>query len=659
MNILPPDELGKLNQPPENSPPVAYLTRLFNRIQISTESVVLILAVVIGGSTGMGVVTFHYAIQLFSYILYERLLLVIGDWGMWTLAFVPVIGGIAVGLMRWQTHDFGPSLSSLIAVSQGSSVEQPLRPVTKMLAAAISLGSGASLGPEGPSVEIGANFGMLLSQVLKVSRERQRLLLGAGAAAGLAAGFNAPIAGVFFALEVVLGATSLATSAVSVVVLAAVLAALIAQIGLGSQPAFALTAYQTRGLLELPLYLGLGLAASMVSLAYTQALKTAKAGFAGKIAHVDWLAKIPRYLHPTLGGVIVGVTALQFPQILGIGYATVQALLQDVDMPLQLLASLLVVKLVMTAISAGSGFVGGVFAPAMFLGASLGVFYAKTINLLFPQVAMYMAAPPAYAMVGMAAVLAASVRAPLTSILLLFELTHDYRIVLPLMAAVGLSFWLGERMRPDTNPNTNLQQIGLSELRDEQTEIMQQLTVAQAMSINPKILPATMNLLETATEMSRSQIRSALVIDAETQQLIGIISLEDVNRYLSGWQKYPIISEAKQSDFESEISSDQSDSPSISLLKDICTREVIYAYSDEPLSEAVNRMNLRGLHQLPVVKRNQQDSILGLIEREQISLACNLAVTRNLLDEFLPITSENDASENDDNCPKLIGNKTN
>ena len=188
--------------------------------------------------------------------------------------------------MRWRTQDFGPGLSSLIAVSQGTEVKQPLRPVTKMIAAAVSLGSGASLGPEGPSVEIGTNFGVLLSDILQVSQERQRLLLGAGAAAGLAAGFNAPIAGVFFALEVVMGATSFATSAVSVVLLAAVVAALIAQIGLGAQPAFALPVYQVRSPLELPLYLGLGLGASLVSLTYTESIRLAKACFAGNVTRV-------------------------------------------------------------------------------------------------------------------------------------------------------------------------------------------------------------------------------------------------------------------------------------------------------------------------------------------------------------------------------------
>jgi H+/Cl- antiporter ClcA len=628
MTFLPPAELRKVVDEPDLPTPSQQLIQLLNRLQPSPEALVLLLAVLIGGGTGMGIVTFHYSIQLVHYLMLENYMGVIGAWGAWTLASVPTLGGLIVGLMSWRTQDFGPSLYALIAASQGRALQQQLRPVTKMLAAAVSLGSGASLGPEGPSVEIGANFGILLSQVLQVSQERQRLLLGAGAAAGLAAGFNAPIAGVFFALEVVLGATSFATSAVSVVLLAAVLAALTAQIGLGSQPAFALPVYQVRSPWELPLYLGLGLGASLVSLSYTQAIRFTKACFEGEVRYLQWLARIPKPIHPIIGGAIVGTVALKLPQILGIGYGTIQAMLQDVELSLQLLVVLLVVKLAMTAISVGSGFVGGVFAPAMFLGASLGSAYAKILALSIPALATYMAAPPAYAMVGMAAVLASSVRAPLTAILLLFELTRDYRIVLPLMAAVGLSFWVVDRMKPDTTSNSTLQQIGLSEFKDQQTEILQEILVADAMRENPKRLPATMSVLEAALSMWRDRTQSALVID-EAEHLIGIVTLEDINGALTYWQNYPNSSTETQENLSSQT------------LRDISTTDVLYAHSDEPLQEALDRMALRGLNQLPVVERGNQDSILGLLEREQVALTCSLAVTLKALRHYLPLPSKN------------------
>lgn len=623
----PPSETFQQLAPPPVVPiPAAGLTRLVNRFQPSPESVVLLLAVLIGGGTGIGIVIFHYLIALIHHLLLEDLMGVIAIWGAWTLAIVPTVGGLIVGVMRG-TKDFGPGLSCLIAAAQGSttrySTPQPLQSIKKMLAAAVSLGSGAALGPEGPSVEIGANFGLLLAQLLQMSQERRRLLLGAGAAAGLAAGFNAPIAGVFFALEVVLG-TTFATSAVSVVLLSAVVAALIAQIGLGGQPAFTLPVYEVRSVVEFPLYMGLGCGASLVSLTYTKSLRLIRACFCGQIPGFTWLSRLPQVIHPIIGGACVGVVALQYPQILGIGYETIEAMLQDVEFSLELLLVLLVVKLAVTAISLGSGLVGGVFAPAMFLGASLGAAYAKILATLLPGMSAYMAAPPAYAMVGMAAVLAASAKAPLTAILLLFELTRDYRIVLPLMAAVGLSVWLVELI-PNRNAGSNLQQLNLNVETDEQSEVLQQMIVAMAMQHAPLMLPAQLSVVEAGVCLTDNYCRSALVIDA-LQQLVGIVSLEDINRAISMWETSGIAS---------------SDLTRMSRLIDICTVEMLYAYIDEPITDALDRMAARGLHQLPVVERGNHNRVLGLLERDQIALTCNLETTRQALRQYLPVSAKN------------------
>ena len=465
---LPPPE------PTAETPEASRLSPLFNRLHPSPETLLLILSLVIGGVTGAGVVTFHYLIHFIHSLMLEDFMGVIASKGPWTLACIPTLGGVIIGLMRWRFRDFGPNMSSLIAATRGLQELSPLKPITKMVAASVSLGTGASLGPEAPSVEIGANFGMLLAQVLQLSPERQRLLLGAGAAAGLSAGFNAPIAGVFFALEVVLGST-FATSSVSVVLLSAVVSALIAQICLGAQPAFALPVYDVRSPLELPLYMGLGLLASGVSVAYTEAIQLADRCFQGKTRGFGWLGRLPRPFHPILGGAIVGLVALQFPQVLGVGYETVEAMLQDVKFSLPLLLLLLLVKLAVTAISLGSGLVGGIFAPAMFLGASLGSAYGICLEMI-PALSDRVAGPPAYAMVGMAAVLAGSARAPLTAILLMFELTRDYRIVLPLMAAVGLSVWLVEFVnRRSAAHSLNLQQMGVDVAVNEPSKAREQL----------------------------------------------------------------------------------------------------------------------------------------------------------------------------------------
>ncbi|WP_416670803.1 chloride channel protein [Egbenema bharatensis] len=486
-------------------------------------------------------------------------------------------------------------------------------------------------------MEIGAYFSLLLGQALKVSQERQRLLLSAGAAAGLAAGFNAPIAGVFFALEIVMGST-FAASAASVVLLSAVIAAWIAQIGLGSQPAFALPAYEVRGVLELPLYMGLGLVASLVSLVYVRSLQFSQQCFQGKIAGLEGLAQIPRSLHPVIGGLCLGLVALNLPQILGVGYETVESMLQDVQFPLHLVISLLVIKLIMTAISFGSGFVGGVFAPALFLGASLGSAYGKILAITLPGAENYMASSPAYAMVGMAAVLASSVRAPLTAILLLFELTHDYRIVLPLMAAVGLSIWLVEYLHPQTiidNTPEPEPSVPLAE-----PSLPASLSVAEAMQPAPLQIADNLPLVVAVQMLLDHRSHSALVLDQD-KQLIGILTLRDAYRW---------------------ISKSKTDTETDSLLQQpvqtLCTTELVCAYEDELVTDATDRMSTRGLQQIPVVERDRPQSVVGLLTQEGINLAYSLSQIREALEhqlekpDFKDLANEGDKGTNDPTDPE-------
>lgn len=620
---MPSTSPPKILLPDSSIAPQSRFNGLLNRLQPHPDTIVLLLAVVIGGGAGLGVLIFRYLIELFHTLTLEDLMGTIGHFGAWTLACVPTLGGLLVGLMRWLTKEFSPGISGLIAAVQAGKEMSPTRPIIKTVAAAVSLGTGASLGPEGPSVEVGANFGLLVGQSLKVSRDRQRLLLGAGAAAGLAAGFNAPIAGVFFALEVVLG-TTFETSAASIVLLSAVVSALIAQIGLGGQPAFALPAYEVRSPLELPLYLGLGLFACVVSIAYTTSLKWASDVFQGKIPGTVWMAKIPREAQPILGGLCVGLVALKLPQILGVGYDTVEAMLRDVQFSLLLLMTLLVVKLLMTAVSLGSGLIGGMFAPAMFLGATLGAAYGKVLPFVFPMFAGSIAAPPAYAMVGMAAVLAASVNAPLTSILLLFEMTRDYRIVLPLMAAVGLSVWLANLLKSNPEQPSNLQQIEAkgdpapTSTSLQKQEMLRNVSVAEAMHPNFLQVEESMPLLEAGLQLIQNHCHSALVVNLD-RQLIGIITLQDINRAIARW-------ETELNHFDQALDR---------TIVDVCTTDILYAYKDEPLTDALDRMATRGLHQLPVIDRENPHQILGLLEQEGITLACNLALTRVRLTPYL------------------------
>ncbi|MEN9219285.1 MAG: chloride channel protein [Thermostichales cyanobacterium SZTDM-1c_bins_54] len=376
----------------------------------------LLLATLVGLGSGALVLLFRLGIHWSEHLLTTLPLPPFG---------IPILGGIGVavlmavqqGLKTWRVPPTWMRLGRIFYSLMGS---------------ALSLAAGASLGPEGPSVELGSSTGSLIAHALGLSAQRVTLLIGAGAAAGLAAGFNAPIAGVFLAVELVLP-QGMTTASVSVVVWAAVVSAWVASLGLGSSPAFGVPAYEAPALWEVPWYLGLGVAACGVAVVFS--------GLLGWMRRCWRALPLPTILKPVLGGLILAWAGLSAPLALGIGYETVESLLQGIPFSRGELGHLLGMKLLLTSLSQGSGFLGGIFAPAIYLGAVLGSLYGQVVG---GWVAV--TAAPAFAMVGMAAVLAGTVRAPLTAILLLFEMTRDYRVVLPLMAAVGLCVWLRERI---------------------------------------------------------------------------------------------------------------------------------------------------------------------------------------------------------------------
>ncbi|MFM7695299.1 MAG: chloride channel protein, partial [Vulcanococcus sp.] len=293
----------------------------------------------------------------------------------WPVVLIPLLGGLVVGLLRQLGGDLGPSLPSLMSMADGSVQPAPRLPLLRLLTASLSLGSGASLGPEGPSVESGGNIGLWVANRGGLAPDSQKALVAAGVAAGLAAGFKAPIAGLFFAFE---GSYSTIPGRPSVraVLVAAVASSLVTQLSLGDEPIFRLPAYEVRSPLEMPLYLGLGLVASGMSLALVKLLA------AGRSEPVQrWFRRLPPWLLTALGGLGLGLMALGFPQVLGVGYDTIGALLgREGGIALVSLLGLLLVKLLATGLSSATGFVGGGFAPSLFLGAVLGNVYGQLLG---------------------------------------------------------------------------------------------------------------------------------------------------------------------------------------------------------------------------------------------------------------------------------------
>lgn len=444
------------------------------------------------------------------------------DWlALWPVVVVPTLGGLAVGLLRWLSGNLGPGLPSLMAMADGAVASAPRLPHLRILAASLSLGSGASLGPEGPSIESGGNLGLWVAERGGLVPEARRALVAAGVAAGLAAGFKAPIAGVFFAFEGNFSGT-VGRPSLRAVLVAAVASALVTQLCLGDDPILRLPAYEVRSPWELPLYLGLGLLASLMSWALIRLMALGRDPRLQKL-----VGTLPPGLVTALGGAAVGGMALLFPQVLGVGYDTIEALLgSDGGIPLITLLLLIGVKLVATALSNATGFVGGGFAPALVLGAVLGNAYGQLLGeggLHLP-----VAEPPAYAMVGMAAVLAGSARAPLTALLLLFELTRDIRIVLPLMAAAGLSAALVERWQGFDNAGL----VGTDPIEERRRASLASLSVREAFEPTaPLVLPSDTLATDALAQLVQAHVHALLVM--EEDQVIGLVSLQDLQRGLS------------------------------------------------------------------------------------------------------------------------------
>ena len=350
------------------------------------------------------------------------------------------------------------------------------KPTLKAAAAVVTLGSGASLGPEGPSVEIGASIaggiaaagtgtgttgtrtGKGMSDLSPAASSRRLGLIAAGSAAGISAGFGAPIAGLFFAFESILqpaaskgnleqgGSTGFGPLTTESVILASVLAAVVSAVLLGEQPAFVVPAFELKNLAELPLYLPLGLACGATAVAFRASSSVLGGGFTALERGVGGFG-VPRELHAPFGGFAFGLASLLFPEVTYQGFDNVNSMLGAqgsafrVPYPPTLLLELVVVKLLATSLCRQAGLVGGVYAPSLFMGAALGSAYGAALVPLALQ-GVPVAPPQAYALVGMAGVLAGICRVPLTAILLLFELTHDYRIIVPLMGTVGVASWV-------------------------------------------------------------------------------------------------------------------------------------------------------------------------------------------------------------------------
>jgi CIC family chloride channel protein len=395
---------------------------------------------------------------------------------------------------------------------------RPQVPIVKSLASALCIGSGGSVGREGPIVQIGSALGSVLGQLVRVSESHLRLLVACGAAGGIAATFNAPIAGVFFALELIL--RNFETRSFGLVVLSSVTADAVGRAAFGSHPFLALPGFSFSSPLELVLYAGLGVLASGVGIGFTRVL------YRGEDV-ADRLWRGPEWLRPAAGGLLLGLLLLLVPQMYGVGYPVLEHAVAGHYLILALLG-LLAAKILATSLTMWIGGSGGVFAPSLFMGAMLGSAYGAIAHDALPHLA---ANAGAYGLVGMGAVFASAARAPITAVLIIFELTGDYRVILPLMIAVVIATTVSNAITSETIYTLKLRRRGIN-IDAPTPSLMAQITVGEAHGDPPPPLDPDQPLSEILDRFTAERTNALPVIDADGS-FLGVVSASDVEQALA------------------------------------------------------------------------------------------------------------------------------
>jgi CIC family chloride channel protein len=469
---------------------------------------------VVGAGAGAGAVLFRYLILGFTEVFTAHRDYSAGGHaaygyfhavGFWFVVLVPVIGGLLYGPL---IHFFAREARGhgvpevMYAVSEQGGRIRPQVAVVKSLASALCIGAGGSVGREGPIVQIGSALGSTLGQVMRLPEPRLRILVACGAAGGISATFNAPIAGVFFALELIL--RDFEAESFGVVVLSSLVADVIGRAAFGSHPFLTLPGFQLRSPAEYPLYAVLGLLAALVGVAFIRVLY-------GSEDVADRVWRGPEWLRPAAGGFLLGLVLLVLPELYGVGYPPLENAIHG-RYVVWLLLALLAGKILASSLTIAIGGSGGVFAPALFVGAMLGSAYGAGVHHLLPGVT---APAGAYGLVGMGAVFAAAARAPITAVIIIFELTGDYRIILPLMFAVVLATAASRLLSGDTIYTLKLRRRGIDVTRGRGLNLMQVLRVGDAMQPLPTAVQAETPLDQVIAVLSNAPTDGLPVVDVD------------------------------------------------------------------------------------------------------------------------------------------------
>lgn len=540
------------------------------KLQQREDQVFLVLALVIGAVTGLAVVAFILLTERVGMRLYPA------GGAPWRRLLFPVVGSLGIGylLFRYFPDARGSGVPQTKAALYARGGRITLRTVVgKFFCTSATLASGIPLGREGPSVQVGAGIASVLGRRLGLRPEKVKALLPVGAAAAIAAAFNTPLAAVLFSLEEIVG--DLHAPVLGAVVLASATSWVVLRLLLGNNPLFKVPQYQLVHPLELAIYAVLGVAGGLVSVAFTKLLLGMRERFLRFPKRTLWF-------QPLTGGLLVGLMGWFVPQVLGVGYGYVGDVLNG-RMALNLMFLLVVLKLLAVTTSYASGNAGGIFGPALFIGAMLGGTVGTLAHHLLPS---YTATPGAYALVGMGAVFAGIVRAPMTSVVMIFEMTQDYAVIVPLMISNLVSLFISSRLQRQPIYEALAVQDGIHLPTAETRQRHGQRQVIRVMRALTESLPAELTVRDALQQAHSSEFRSWLVM--ESSGVVGVI-----NRLA----------------LEREFTQDASQQ----LGKIVSGLNFPHVHSDQSLDLALERMGANQLDVLPVVSRANVHKLEGVV----------------------------------------------
>jgi chloride channel protein, CIC family len=548
----------------------AWLSGRLAELRQREGQIFLVLALVIGALTGLVVVAFIVLTERLGMRLYP-----VGG-APWRRLLFPVVGSLGIGylLYRYFPNARGSGVPQTKAALYAREGRITLRTVVgKFFCTSATLASGIPLGREGPSVQVGAGIGSVLGRLLGLSSEQVKKLIPVGAAAAIAAAFNTPLAAVLFALEEIVG--DLNAPVMGAVVLASATAWMVLRMLLGNHPLFKVPQYELVHPAEFAVYAVLGVAGGVVSAAFTKLLLVLRARFLRFPQKTVWF-------QPVAGGLLVGMTGWFVPQVLGVGYGFVgEALIGR--MTFQLMALLVVLKLLTVTSSYASGNAGGIFGPALFIGAMLGGTVGTVAHHWFPA---YTATPGAYALVGMGAAFAGIVRAPMTSVLMIFEMTQDYAVIVPLMIANLVSLFIASRLQREPIYEALAVQDGIHLPASKTRQRYGQRQVIRVMQAATQLLPAEITVREALESVGSSGVRTWLVTDR--RGVIGVINLARLERELA-----------------------EGADKKLGELTDALVFP--HVHPDQTLDLALERMGANQIEILPVVNRADMHKLEGMV----------------------------------------------